>query len=128
MKLLLDTSTFLWWTHGSKRIPDRVRDLAADPANQVWLSAVSSWEITVKYALGRLTLPEPPDRFVPHERERHRFASLPVDEASTLHLGSLPPLHKDPFDRMLVCQGIEHGLTLVTPDRLITQYPVRCIW
>ena len=128
MRLLLDTCTFLWWTHGSERIPERVRALVADPANETRLSAVSSWEITVKHALGRLTLPESPERFVPRERARHRFTSLSVDEASTLHLGRLPPLHSDPFDRMLVCQGIEHGLTLVTPDRLITQYPVRCLW
>ncbi len=128
MKLLLDTCTFLWWTHGARQIPDRVRALLADPANAVWLSAVSSWEIAVKHALGRMPLPDPPERFVPRERERHRFAGLPVDEASTLHLGRLPPLHQDPFDRMLLCQGIEHGLTIVTPDRLITQYPVRCIW
>ncbi len=128
MRLLLDTCTFLWWAQGSGQVPERVRTLIADPANQVWLSAVSSWEIAVKHALGRMPLPDPPERFVPRERERHRFASLPVDEASTLHLGRLPPLHGDPFDRILMCQGIEHGLTLVTPDRLITQYPVRCTW
>ena len=128
MRLLLDTCTFLWWSTGSENIPARVRSLVADPANEVWLSVVSVWEIGLKHALGRLPLPEPTERFVPRERERHGFASLVLDEESTLHLSRLPPLHKDPFDRMLVCQGIEHGLSLVTPDRLITQYPVRSIW
>ena len=107
---------------------DRIREFVADPVNQVWLSAVSTWEIALKHALGRLSLPEPPGRFVPRERERHGFASLALDEQSTLHLPRLPPLHKDPFDRMLACQAIEHGLGLVTPDRLITQYPVRSLW
>ena len=128
MRLLLDTCTFLWWATGSEAVPAHVRDLVADPANEVRLSAVSSWEIALKHALGRLPLPEPPERFVPRERERHGFASLALDERSTLHLPRLPALHKDPFDRMLACQAIEHGLGLVTPDRLIAQYPVRCVW
>ena len=128
MKLLLDTCTFLWWVSGAEKIPLAVRALVADPANDAHLSAVSAWEIAVKHALGRLPLPSPPERFVPYERQRHGFESLPLDEASTLHLHRLPGLHHDPFDRMLLCQGIEHGMTLVTPDRAITQYPVRCVW
>ena len=64
MRLLLDTCTFLWWAQGSDEVPDRVRALIADPANQVWLSAASSWEIAVKHTLGRMPLPDPPERFV----------------------------------------------------------------
>ena len=89
---------------------------------------MSALEITLKHAFGRLPLPEPAERFVPRERERHGFSSLALDEASTLHLLRLPRLHKDSFERMLVRRGIEHGLSLVTPDRLITQYPVCSIW
>ena len=63
-----------------------------------------------------------------HRHTHHGFLSLPVDEASVLQLPRLPPLHKDPFDRMLVCQAIEHGMTLLTPDPLIAQYPVRISW
>ena len=128
MKLLLDTCTFLWWSAGSELIPPHVRTLVADPANEVFLSVVSTWEISLKHASGRLPLPAPSERFVPRERNRHGFESLALDEASTLHLPRLPHLHKDPFDRMLVCQGIEHGLSLVTPDQMITQYPVRTVW
>ena len=128
MKLLLDTCTFLWWSTGSETIPANVRLLVADPANDVWFSAVSSWEIAVKHALGRLPLPDLPEFFIPRERRRHRFRSLALDEKSTFHLSRLPRLHGDPFDRMLVCQGIEHGLSLVTPDSLITQYPIDTIW
>ena len=128
MRLLLDTCTFLWWSAGSDIISPRVFRLVADPANEVFLSVVSAWEIGLKHALGRLPLPEAAEGFVPRERERHGFASLSLEEEATVHLHRLPRLHKDPFDRMLVCQAIEHGLSLVTPDRLVTQYPVRSVW
>lgn len=128
MKLLLDTCVFLWWSQGSARIPGPVRELLADPANDVYLSAASAWEITVKHGLGKLDLPAPPDVFVPTRREWYGFKSLSLNEASALQLRRLPPLHRDPFDRMLICQAIEHGMTLVTPDRLVAQYPARISW
>lgn len=128
MKLLLDTCAFLWWSLGSARIPKEVHGLVADPAKDVYVSAVTAWEIAVKHGRGKLPLRRRPDIFVPEERRRHGFKSLPIDEASTLQLRRLPPLHKDPFDRLLICQAIEHGMTLVTPDRLISQYPVRISW
>jgi PIN domain nuclease of toxin-antitoxin system len=96
-----------------------------DPGNEVFLSTASTWEIAVKHALGRLPLPAAPERFVPAEREAHGIGTLPIDEEATLHLLRLPPLHRDPFDRMLVSQAILHGLTIVTPDPLVTQYPAR---
>ncbi len=128
MGILLDTCTFLWVILGAKELSGRARDLFADSGNDVFLSAVSIWEISVKHSLGRLRLPEPPDRFLPKERERHLIAPLPLEEATILHLHRLPQLHKDPFDRMLVCQAIERGLTILTPDRLINQYPTRTAW
>lgn len=128
MRLLLDTCTFLWVILGDDRLTPRVRALVADPASDVFLSAVSAWEIAVKYRLGRLSLPEPPDRFVPAQREAHGLAPLPLDEDTALHLPRLPLLHRDPFDRMLVCQALVHGLAIVTPDPLVTQYPARVLW
>ena len=128
MKLLLDTCAFLWWSQGSVRIPNEIRKLVADPANDVYVSAVTAWELAVKHGLRKLELPAPPDVFVPTRREWYGFRSLPVDESSALQLGRLPALHRDPFDRILICQAIEHGMTLVTPDRLVSQYPVRIAW
>ena len=128
MKLLLDTCAFLLWTQGAPQVSEEVRRLVADPANDVYVSSVTAWEIGVKHGLGKLELPAPPEVFVPTRREWYDFKSLPIDEASTLQLRRLPPLHKDPFDRILICQAIEHGMTLVTPDRLISQYPVRILW
>lgn len=99
-----------------------------DPANEVYLSAASAWEIAVKWQRGRLKLTLPPERFVPAQREAHGLTALPIDEESALHITRLPDLHRDPFDRMLVSQAIVHGLTIVTPDRLVAQYPARTFW
>lgn len=103
-------------------------ELFRSPDNRVFLSAVSVWEIAVKHALDRLRLSDPPDVWVPRERARHGIDPLPVDEEAVLQLPRLPGLHRDPFDRMLVCQAIAGGLVLLTPDRDVVQYPVRSRW
>ena len=128
MRVLLDTCTFLWLVSGSERLSEEASRLIIHPDNDVLLSATSAWEITVKHGLGRLALPDDPARYIPKLRRAHFVDSLPLDEESTLHIGKLPALHRDPFDRALVCQAIVHGLVLLTPDEAITQYPVRTRW
>lgn len=128
MRLLLDTATFLWVVSDAAELSEEAREIFADPGNEVYLSSVSAWEIAVKYALGKLPLPEAPVRFVPLQRKQHGIDPLQLDEEAALHLSRLPPLHKDPFDRMLVCQAVVHHLAILTPDELIEQYPVRTIW
>jgi PIN domain nuclease of toxin-antitoxin system len=128
VRLLLDTCTFLWIAGDAPELSPRARELFASPDNDVYLSTVSAWEITVKHALGRLPLPASPERFVPEQRALHGIDTLAVDEESALHLGRLPRLHRDPFDRMLVSQAIVHGLVILGPDTLLTQYPVRATW
>ena len=113
---------------GDRELSPNARDAIADPANDVFLSAVSAWEIAVKNALGRLPLPQSSATLVPDLRARHRIDELPLDERAALTVAQLPELHRDPFDRMLICQAIMGGLTLVTPDSLITQYPVPTLW
>jgi PIN domain nuclease of toxin-antitoxin system len=128
VNLLLDTCTFLWSIAGGDEISESARSALADPANDVYLSSVSAWEITVKHALGRLPLPEPPERYVPSQRIARGIEPLALDEEAALHLSRLPPLHSDPFDRMLVCQALIAALTIVTPDADIARYPVRTLW
>jgi PIN domain nuclease of toxin-antitoxin system len=128
VRLLLDTSTFLWLINDAPSLSERARDGIVDAENEVFLSPVSAWEIAVKSALGKLPLPRSADRLVPEERQRHAIESLALDEDSVLQLGRLPRLHRDPFDRMLVCQAIAHGLVIVTGDPLVAQYPVRTMW
>ena len=128
MKLLLDTCSFIWITTDASELSRRARELFADPNNDIFLSSVSVWEIAVKNRLGRLPLPASPEVFVSSQRERHGIESLSLDEESCLQLLRLPPIHHDPFDRMLVCQAVVHGLSILTPDPLVTQYPIRCVW
>lgn len=128
MKLLLDTCTFLWILTDSPELSLDALDLFTSPDNEVYLSSVSSWEISVKYALGRLPLPEPPPEFVPAMRAGHGIEPLDLDEQSTLYVGQLPSHHRDPFDRMLVCQAIVHDLVILTPDKDIRRYPVKTRW
>ena len=95
-----------------------------DPANEVYLSVASVWEAVIKYHLGKLPLPTPPADYLPRQRDAHGIASLPIDEGAMSHLAGLPPLHRDPFDRMLVAQALQHGLTVATVDPGIAEYPV----
>jgi PIN domain nuclease of toxin-antitoxin system len=127
VRLLLDTCTFLWLAGGSALSPPAAAAVR-DPSNELFLSAVSAWEIASKHRSGRLPLPEPPERLIPTERELRGVSALPFDEESALQVSRLPALHRDPFDRMLISQAIAMSLAIVTPDPLITQYPVRVIW
>ena len=123
MRILLDTCTFLWITLDAPQLSARARQLFSDPENEVYLSAASAWEMSVKFTLGRLPLPEPPERFVPEQRQLHGVSSLALEESAAVHEANLPPLHRDPFDRMLICQAIVHDLVILTPDSEIRRYP-----
>ncbi|HEY3129795.1 MAG TPA: type II toxin-antitoxin system VapC family toxin [Acidobacteriota bacterium] len=128
MRFLLDTVTFLWIISDRPELSDQARELSVDPDNEIYLSAVSVWEIAIKHSLGRLKLAESPERFIPIQRAKHGIESLPLDEESALHVSRLPRLHHDPFDRMLICQALIHGLVILSPDQLLSQYPVRVSW
>jgi PIN domain nuclease of toxin-antitoxin system len=128
LRLLLDTCTFLWSIAGGGAISAAARAALVDPGNDVYLSAVSAWEIAVEHALGRLPLPEPPERYVLAQRKARGIDPWPLEEEATLYLHRLPPIHRDPFDRMLICQALVGSLTLVTPDADIVRYPVRTLW
>ena len=123
MKFLLDTHVFLWFISGDTRLPVGWRDMIRQPHHEVYLSVVSLWETIIKYKLGKLLLPEPPEQYLPAQRERHQIANLPLDEASVQQLAALPPIHRDPFDRMLICQALEHKLTIITVDEVFQTYP-----
>jgi PIN domain nuclease of toxin-antitoxin system len=128
VKLLLDTCTFLWSIEGGSSLSESARRALIDPENDLYLSSVSSWEIVVKHSLGRLPLPEPPERYVPAQRQARGIERCSLDEEAALHLQRLPSLHRDPFDRMLICQALTAGFTLVTPDPEIARYPVKTLW
>lgn len=127
MNLLLDTSVFLWMITDDDRLSATLRSAVRDPDNRVFLSVVSVWEIVIKHQIHKLTLPRPAWGYVTRARERHAVESLALEEAALVHLAKLPAVHRDPFDRMLVCQAIEHNLLLATADEVLHHYPVKTI-
>ncbi|MGJ5673208.1 MAG: type II toxin-antitoxin system VapC family toxin [Nostochopsis sp.] len=124
MRILLDTHIFLWFISGHTHLSTDVRNAIRDPDNEVYLSSVSIWEAIVKYQLGKLPLPEPPETYLPKQRDLHQIASFALDESSVVQLAKLPPLHRDPFDRMLICQALQNGLTIATVDAAVRAYSV----
>lgn len=128
MNLLLDTATFLWYVSADRQLPSRTRDLISAAENDVWLSVVSIWEIVVKAQIDRLRLPGPAWAYVSAQRQRHAIASLSLDEDAIANLAKLPAFHRDPFDRMLICQALHGDLILVSSDETIQRYPVKTVW
>jgi PIN domain nuclease of toxin-antitoxin system len=128
VKLLLDSCTFLWIVADNPLLSATARAMFRDPANETFLSVVSAWEIAVKNALGQMPLPEPADSYVPAFRKRELIEPLPLSEEMVLQVVRLPAIHRDPFDRLLICQAIAEGMTILTPDERIRQYPIRTIW
>jgi PIN domain nuclease of toxin-antitoxin system len=127
MKVLLDTHIFLWFISRDHRLSDNLRDAIRDPDNEIYLSVVSVWESIIKYQLGKLPLPESPELYLPKQRDLHQISSLSLDEASAAQLVKLPALHRDPFDRILICQALQNGLTIATVDAVVRAYSVKVI-
>ena len=124
MNILLDTHVFLWYISGDQRLPIWMRDAVRASENDVYLSVVSLWEAIIKYQLGKLPLPESPERYLPVQRDQHQISSLSLDESSVSRLAELPPIHRDPFDRIMICQAMELGLTIATVDGQVRAYSV----
>lgn len=119
MRLLLDTNALLWWL-ADERLTTQARNAIADPENLVVVSAVSAWEISIKKALGKLAAPDD----LEHQVRAGGFTPLPVTVAHGVSAGQLVRHHDDPFDRMLIAQGIAEGLTIVTRDKRFGDYSV----
>jgi PIN domain nuclease of toxin-antitoxin system len=128
MKLLLDTCTFIWVVSNPTKLSATALAHFEDRENVCYLSCVSTWEMAVLTGLGRMHFKEPIKRYVPRMRRSLRVRPLRLLERATLLADKLPMHHRDPFDRMLICQAIAHGLTLLTPDDNIAKYAVSVIW
>ena len=128
MKYLLDTGVWLWSVGKPSRISRNARDVMADSRNDVFLSAVTSWEVAIKAASGKLHLPEPPDLFVPRRMAAQGLRPLAVSHEHARAVFGLPPHHRDPFDRLLIAQAKVEEMTLISADRMFDRYPVRLLW
>ena len=122
MKFLLDTHLLLWTVAGSDRLPEAARTAIREPANEPFFSAASLWEIAIKRGLGRVDFRV--DTLVLRRTMlENGYIELPITGAHAVAAGKLPPIHRDPFDRMLVAQAIIEGIPLMTSDPEVAQYP-----
>ena len=115
---------WLWLQVSPERIRGETLHELADPANELLLSAASSWEIAIKYAIGRLTLPVPPSEYVGSRMARSGTSGLPIEHSHALQVSTLPMHHRDPFDRLLVAQAQVEKAILVTTDSQLAPYDV----
>jgi PIN domain nuclease of toxin-antitoxin system len=124
MRLLLDTNVMLWSSTEDRRLSSRAMELINSNESVVFFSPVGTWEIAVKYSLGRLPLPEEPETFVPKVIQDLKLQTLDITHRHAIEVGRLPMHHHDPFDRMLVAQARVEGLILFTSDRHLRKYDV----
>jgi PIN domain nuclease of toxin-antitoxin system len=128
MKYLLDTSVFLWALAAPGKLNRRARNLLSNEREGLFLSAASSWEISLKFGLGKLELPEPPAKYVPKWMLNWGIRSLDISHLHALAVGTLPGHHQDPFDRILIVQAMTEGMVLLTADRMFEKYSVKTLW
>jgi len=127
MRLLLDTQVFLWWISDDAALSKKARKAIANPANECFFSLASAWELAIKTSLGKLTLGQSLERFLPEQLALNQFQWLPVSLAHTLGVATLPWHHRDPFDRLLVAQCQADGMTLVSADAGLKAYELPLI-
>jgi PIN domain nuclease of toxin-antitoxin system len=128
VKLLLDTHAFLWSIIDDPALSATVRREIEKTSNEVFVSVASFWEVSIKYGLGKMPLPDTPDRYLPAQRTAAGIDLLSIGEPEVCLVHSLPMHHRDPFDRLVVAQANCYGLVIATNDPLIQRYPVRTLW
>lgn len=128
MKYLLDTSVWLWSVGPIERINRRAREILADGKQEIYFSAASAWEVSIKMALGKLYLPETPEIYVPERLAAQAIQPLPILHHHALRVYSLPLHHEDPFDRLLIAQAQAENMAILTSDRAIRKYDVNVVW
>lgn len=128
MKVLVDTAAFWWLALESQKLSTTALQVFDDPGNELLLSPVVVWELLVKHTIGKLKVTEPIQDVLARARASRAFVPWPLAESAVLHLPSLPPVHRDPFDRLLICQALDANATILTPDAAIRVYPVSSLW
>lgn len=128
MKLLLDTHEFIWWDGEPKRLPPRILALCQDPSHELLLSVASLWEMQIKSRMGKITLRKPLRTLVEEQQQTNGLSLVAVRAAHVFDLDSLPLLHKDPFDRIIVAQARVEGFHLIGHDAIMSQYDVDVVW
>ena len=128
MKYLLDTNVFLWSNGAPEKLNRQAINVLSSGAAEVYLSAASSWEIAIKFALRSLRLPSPPSQFIPNAMRVMALRSLDITQFHSLVAGQLPRHHRDPFDRMLIAQACSETMVLLTADTAFKKYEVETVF
>jgi len=128
VRLLLDTHALLWWLLGDPALSPVARSAIADPGNEVFASAASAWEITTKFRIGKLPKAAVIAADIASIVTQHGFVELPVSIRQGQLAGSLPGIHKDPFDRILVAQAILADMQIVSRDEILSAYGIARLW
>jgi PIN domain nuclease of toxin-antitoxin system len=128
MRALIDTSVFLWSISDSDKLSDKARRFIADLENEILLSVASLWEIAIKTSLGKLELMLPFERLIPQQLEQNAITVLPIEIGHLSAVIDLTFHHRDPFDRLIIAQGLAEQLPVITKDAAFGQYPIQVIW
>ena len=128
MRYLIDTMVWLWSVGPSDLIGTEGLEIMASGEEEVYFSAVSSWEVSIKTKLGKCQLPDLPTRYVPKRLAEQGIQSLSVTQSHSLKVYDLAPYHNDPFDRLLIAQAVVEEMTILTSDRMFKKYPVDVVW
>jgi PIN domain nuclease of toxin-antitoxin system len=126
--LLLDTCTLIWLVSDPQRLSRTVSETIDSEGTELFLSDATVWEICLKWQVGKIGLPTPPRTWIEQQAALWQLAGLPIQRAHLYRVTELPEHHRDPFDRLLVAQAIDEGLTIATPDQHIRRYPVAVAW
>ena len=127
-RILLDTHALLWWLSGDRHLSAKVRNGIGDPANEVFVSAASTWEISTKIRIGKLTAPALMGGGVTRAIAAQGFSVLAITADHGERAGALPGEHRDPFDRMLIAQAQSEGMAIVSNEQVFDAYGVTRIW
>lgn len=128
MKLLFDTHAFIWWDTEPQKLSQRAFTLCSDSANELFLSVVSIWEMAIKIQIGKLRFNKSLHEMIAEQQQANRLILLPVTVEHALAVESLPMIHKDPFDRLLLAQVQVEEIVFLSHDRQVANYPVAIEW
>ncbi|OGR03813.1 MAG: hypothetical protein A2511_05545 [Deltaproteobacteria bacterium RIFOXYD12_FULL_50_9] len=128
MTYLIDTHVFLWLAASPEKLSSTVREIVADGESELLMSAASGWEIALLWKLGRITLQEPPASFVPSAMQVMGITPVPIGFDTAITAATLPLIHRDPFDRILVAEALKKGIPVLTKDQTIPRYAVSTLW
>ena len=128
MKYLMDTHAFLWFVSDDNRLSSKAKSIIKNNNNEIYFSAASAWEISIKSKLGRMKLGEDLGSFIIEQLAANSFGPLAITISHALYTEKLPQIHKDPFDRMMISQSKVENMVLITGDKKIREYKVSTAW